>query len=320
MHRLLTVISRGLPVWVLLGAVLAYLLPEAFQWTAWEIFDQKFFTWMFAITMFAVGTVIEPRHFSAVIRSPVPVALGLLTQFTVMPLCAWLVACVAGFSDALTLGFILVGCAPGAMTSNVLTYLARGDTAFSVTLTTIASLLAVVITPLLVELLAGEKLGMTAEKFWASLWTIAWTVAIPVILGLTVRVAVPVGRKLYATTSPAIASVAIVIICCHVIQSNHERLGQIHKSVLICVVIVNAVGFAVGYLLAFLYRFSRERRVTLCIEIGMQNAGMGVVLASTTFEDRPEVAVPSALFAIWCVLTGAGLIEVLKLGRERSDQ
>ena len=275
---------------------------------------------MFVGTMFAVGTVIEPAHFRAVARSPISVILGLLTQFSVMPFCAWIVARVAGFSDDLTLGFILVGCAPGAMTSNVLTYLARGDTAFSVTLTTIASLLAVVATPLLVELLAGEELGMTAAKFWAALWTIAWTVAIPVLLGLGLRLVVPAGRKAYELLSPAVASVAIVVICCHVIQANSDRLAHIPFGVLVGVVVVNAVGFAAGYLLSVVYRFTRERRVTLCIEIGMQNAGIGVVLATTTFSDRPEVALPAALFAIWCILTGAVIIEFLKRGRERDAQ
>lgn len=318
MTRILAVISRGLPIWVLVGSALAFFFPQAFTWTRWEVFGHKFFTWMFALTMLAVGTVIEPRHFSSVAKSPMAVVLGLLTQFTVMPICAWVTARLAGFDPGLTLGFILVGCAPGAMTSNVLTYLARGDTAFSVTLTTLASLLAVVLTPFLVEWLAGAELGVTPEKFWAQLWLIAWTVAIPILLGITLRVLVPVGRKCYEQLSPAVATAAIVIICCYVTRETGEKLATLSLTIFACVAIINAVGFATGYGLGSLYRFSRERRITLCIEIGMQNAGMGVIIATTTFAEDKTVAIPATLFAIWCILTAAVLIEVLKRRRGRA--
>ena len=332
--------SRGLPLWVIAGALWAYYQPEAFVWTGWSfryllggfIFDwdpgvstspfdltgQKTIDWMFAITMFAMGTVIDPGsffpggNFRNVRAGPFarrhlsPVVLGLLTQFSVMPLAAWSTATALGFDDDIKLGFIIVGCAPGAMTSNVLTYLAKGDTAFSVVLTTFASILAVFLTPLLVLLLAGTEM----EIFWLQLWKLTWTVATPLLLGIVLRAWTPRKRALYECLGPGIAVAAIVVICCFVIQWTHDELEGVTTAVFVGVVIVNALGYFLGNLLARVYRFEAARRVTLTIEIGMQNAGMGVILA-TTF-DRPGVAIPAALFTIWCILTAAALIEFLR--------
>lgn len=314
MARVTALISRGLAAWALLGAAAAYAWPQAFAWTAWPLLGQPVAIWMFALTMFAVGTVIDPASFGFLRRRPSSIVLGLATQFTVMPTLAYTAAKFGGFDDDIALGFIIVGCAPGAMTSNVLTYMAKGDTAYSVTLTTLGSILAVVLTPTLVALLAGAEMGVTAADFWSQLWTIAWTVATPLLLGLGVRVAFPGGRRIYEAVSPAVAVVAIVVICCFVIQGARDRLAPaaLGGGVFAWVVLLNALGFALGALLAGVYRLERPQRITLSIEVGMQNAGMGVVLATRTFPDRPAVAIPAALFTIWCILTAAGLIAVLR--------
>lgn len=334
MPRIFHLISRGLVLWVVAGSVSAYIWPAAFSWTKWplsyalggflfhekapaaplpyDLLGQPVSRWMFAMTMFAVGTVIAPRSFVALARHPFSVVGGLATQFTVMPALAFLVSQLCGFEDDIALGFIIVGCAPGAMTSNVLTYLARGDTAFSVTLTTAASILAVFITPVLIEVLGGAELGVTPEKFWLQLWTIAWTVAVPLLLGLGLRAAWPRGQRTFDTVSPAVAVVGIVVICCFVIQWTRDYLAQATPLILAGVVAVNALGFVLGGLLGKLYRLTRAQRVTLSIEVGMQNAGMGVVLAATAFSERPKVAIPAAFFTIWCIVTAAGLIAFLK--------
>ena len=312
MNRIFSAISNYLAVWVVLGAALAYWKPEAFSWIGWTLLGWPLFKWMFAVTMFAVGTVIDGSSFQSLVRHPRPIVLGLLTQFTVMPTLAWITAKFGGFPDAIALGFIIVGCAPGAMTSNVLTYLARGDTAYSVTLTTIASILAVFITPALVWGLAGEELGMSADQFWSQLNTIAMTVAVPLILGLLLRRGTPNARKLYETVGPAVAALAIVVICCFVIEWTHEELGSASLPVFVGVVVINGLGFVLGWALGRLYGLDPARRITLSIEIGMQNAGMGVVLAASSFKDRAAVAIPAALFTIWCIVSAAVLIGVLK--------
>lgn len=315
MKQILSAISNYLAIWVVIGAALAFWKPEAFAWTSWSLLGWPLFKWMFAVTMFAVGTVVDSTSFHSLLRRPRAVGLGLLTQFTVMPTLAWAAATFGGFSETIALGFIIVGCAPGAMTSNVLTYLARGDTAYSVTLTTIASILSVVVTPALVWWLAGEELGMSVDQFWQQLKTIASTVAIPLLGGLGLRRLTPSARQLYATAGPAVAALAIVVICCFVIQWTHEHLGAASLGVVIGVIAINALGFVLGGALGTLYRLESAKRITLSIEVGMQNAGMGVVLAASSFEDRKEVAIPAALFAIWCIVSAAILISILKRRR-----
>lgn len=311
-------LSSGLVFWVLAGAAFAYLVPAALEWTRVPILWGQLFQWMFALTMFAVGTVIETKSFVAVARSPGAVALGVLTQFTVMPLLAWVTARAGGFDRFTALGFIIVGCAPGAMTSNVLTYLARGDTAYSVTLTTVASILAVVVTPSLVFFYAGESLP--DALFWSQLVLIAWTVAIPLVLGIALRrFSSRRVERAFDVVSPGVAGAAIVVICSHVIAAAHDKLAESSLLVFAGVAILNALGYACGYILGRLYRLDRARRVALTIEIGMQNAGLGVVLAAT-FEEAggsEAVAVPAALFTIWCIVTAAGLIAWL--GRRESS-
>ncbi|MBN1441832.1 MAG: bile acid:sodium symporter family protein [Planctomycetes bacterium] len=344
MLRIMNFISRGLVIWVVAGAWAAYVRPEAFAWTRWplryalggflagdapaaaaspyDLLGQPVSTWMFAMTMFAVGTVIDPASFIVLARRPLAVLLGLATQFTVMPALACLFTLAAGLDPDTSLGFIIVGCAPGAMTSNVLTYLARGDTAYSVTLTTIASVMAVFITPLLVRHIGGAELGVRPEDFWSQLWTIAWSVASPLLAGLCLRIALPKGRRVYEAASPAAAVLGIVVICCFVIQWTREHLQAASAGTFAGVVIVNALGFLLGGVLARVYRLPRAQQITLSIEVGMQNAGMGVVLAATTFADRPRVAIPAALFTIWCIVAAAALIALLKRRRaaERAER
>ena len=334
MKRVLSAISDGLALWVILGALSAYSWPEAFAWTGWplryflggflfagepaaaasrfDLLGQPTFMWMFALTMFAVGTVIDPKHFVYLLRRPLSILFGLLTQFTVMPTLAWLTAKFGGFDDDVALGFLVVGCAPGAITSNVLTYLAKGDTAYSVTLTTVASILAVFLTPLLILWLAAEELGMTVDAFWSQIWIIAWTIAAPLALGFALRVLFPSLRRHYDAISPALAVVGIVMICCFVIQWTRDHLAEATVWIFLGVVAINALGFLFGHFLGKLYRLSRAQQITLSIEVGMQNAGMGVVLAASTFADRQAVAIPAALFSIWCILTAATLIAWFK--------
>ena len=131
----------------------------------------------------------------------------------------------------------------------------------------------------------------------------------------------PRAQTFFESFSPAFAAVAIVVICCFVIQKNRDTLAeQTPLTVFIGVVLINALGFFIGGLLGKLYRLSRAQRVTLAIEIGMQNAGMGVVLATSTFKDKPSVPIPATLFAIWCILTAAVLIAFLKRVGRNADK
>ncbi|MBU1190894.1 MAG: bile acid:sodium symporter family protein [Gammaproteobacteria bacterium] len=292
---LIRFLANQLAPLTLLGAILAYLHPPLFL-----IFKASYL-WFFAVTMFALGVVLDPRELQNTLREPKRIGLGVLTQFTVMPALGFAAAYLLPVSDALALGFIIVGCAPGAMASNVIVYLAGGAVAYSVALTTVATMLAPVLTPALVKLLGGVFFEI---EFWPMLQTIVMTVVMPLLLGMGLRRLLGVRLAVARDLAPAFAAVAIVIICSYAVAANQARIADLGPLVMLAVMVVNGLGYLAGWWLARLYRFDFRHRLALAIEIGMQNAGLGVALALKHFQ--PETALPGALFAVWCILTAAG--------------
>ena len=290
--RLLT---GQMALWTLLGAVAAFLHPPLFL-----VFKSSFL-WFFAATMFAMGTVLDTGELRETLRSPGAIGLGVLTQFCVMPALGMAAALLAPVPDAVKLGFIIVACAPGAMASNVMVYLAGGAVAYSVALTTVATILSPVLTPLLVEWLGGVFLDI---PFWPMMQTILLTVVMPLWLGVWLQRFLGTHLELARTLAPAVAAVAIIIICSYAVAANQARIAQVGGWVVAMVIVVNALGYVAGWWLGRVYRFDAEHRLTLAIEIGMQNAGLGVALALRHF--TPDAALPGALFAFWCILTAAG--------------
>jgi len=194
-----------------------------------------------------------------------------------------------------------VACAPGAMASNVMVYLAGGAVAFSVALTTVATFLSPLLTPALVQMLGGVFLEI---PFWPMMQTIMLTVVLPLGAGMLLRNYLGPWLPLARSVSPAVAAIAIVVICSYAVAANQERIAVVGGWVIAMVVLINALGYLAGWGLARIYGFDANHRLTLAIEIGMQNAGLGVALALKHF--APETALPGALFAFWCILTAAG--------------
>ncbi len=290
-------IANGLAPLTLIGAILAYLMPDVFL-----IFG-SIFKWLFAATMFALGLVLEPKELNDTLKHPKRIGLGVLTQFLLMPTMAFILVKLADLPPAIALGFIIVGAAPGAMASNVIVYLAGGAMAFSIAMTTVATFLSPFITPLMVETLGGHLLPI---PFLKMMQTILLTVVLPLTLGMLLRRQLRQGLDVAKEIAPAVAAIAIIIICSYAVAANQARISQVGMDVFLLVVVLNALGYLGGWLLAKLYGFDLRHRLTLAIEIGMQNAGMGVVLALAHFQDTPETALPGALFAVWCILTAAG--------------
>ena len=278
----------------LLGALSAYLHPPLFL-----VFKSSFL-WFFAATMFAMGIVLDTAEVRDTLQRPGRIGLGVLTQYLVMPALGFAAAMLSPVPAEIALGFIIVACAPGAMASNVMVYLAGGAVAFSVALTTVSTILSPLLTPTLVKLLGGVFLEI---PFWPMMQTILLTVVLPLGAGMLLRK--QLGRHLATARalSPAVAVIAIVVICSYAVAANQERIAAVGGWVIVMVVLLNGLGYLAGWGLARLYGFDALHRLTLAIEIGMQNAGLGVALALRHFS--PETALPGALFAFWCILTAA---------------
>ena len=297
-------ISRNLAPLTLAGAVAAFLYPPAF------LVFEGIFLGLFAATMFCLGLVLDPEEARSAWTRPGRIGLGVATQYLLMPALAFGAALLvkhSGGSPALALGFIVVGAAPGAMASNVVVFLAGGAVAYSVAVTTLATFLAPLLTPWLVQTLGGHFLPI---PFWPMMQTILLTVVVPLGAGMLARPRLGRARRWAEEAAPAVAAVAIAIICAYAMAANADRIAAVGPGVLGLVVALNALGYLGGWGLGRLYRFDARHRMTLAIEIGMQNAGLGVALALAHFE--AEAALPGALFAVWCILTAAGATAYLR--------
>lgn len=301
-------LSRNMAILTLVCAITAYVYPPVF------LIFRDYFLWFFAATMFALGVVLKPDEARAALSRPVQIGMGVLCQYSIMPLLGFAAASFAvwqGVAPMLALGFIIVGCAPGAMASNVITYLAGGAVAFSIAMTMLATMLSPLITPAMVKLLGSAYMDI---PFWPMMVTIVWTVVAPLLLGMLLRTQIGNYLVQAENIAPGIASIAIIIICSCAVAANHDRIADTPLLVVLLVILLNGLGYLLGWLAATLFHFDYSYKITLAIEIGMQNAGLGVALALKHFQ--PETALPGALFAVWCIMTAAAMTRHLHKSRE----
>ena len=297
MKRISQLISDYMGVLVLLSAVAALLWPELFSQVKPTVINP-----LLGIIMFGMGLTLRWEDFRVVFARPKDVVTGCLAQFTVMPLLAWLLARIFQLDDALTIGVVLVGCCPGGTASNVITYLAKGDLALSVGMTGVSTLLAPVLTPLLVWLLAGATVDVDVVGM---LLSILWVVILPIVAGLAVKRLWP--RQTSAATDylPALSSLAICAIVLIVIAANAQKLLSSGFIVILVVVLHNVGGLTIGYTLGRMLRLSDAKRRAISVEVGMQNSGLASSLATLHFAAYPMATIPGAVFSVWHNISGA---------------
>ena len=306
--KLVKAVNALFPVWVIIGCTLAFYQPGVFGgWISEQV------TLFFGITMFGIGVTMRLSDAAGTIRRWDKIALGSLAQFTIMPLAAWSLTRVVEIRPELALGLVLTGCVPGAMSSNVLAYIARGNVAYSVALTTVSTALSPWITPALTLLLLGNVVHV---PYVGMMLTIIYSVLLPLAGGMLFRKIA--GRRLdsFIELFPTLSIFAIVVICAVVVARNVELIREASLSLFGLVVALNALGMAGGWYFGRLIRLHEAEKRTLAIEIGMQNAGMGTVLALTHFSHMPGVALPSAIFTVWCIVS-ASLFSLSAYRREK---
>jgi len=309
-HMYWQFLSRNLAPLTLLCAVIAYVYPPAF------LIFKDYFLYFFGATMFALGLVMKPEEARDALSKPVSIIVGVSAQFTVMPAFGFAAAGIAvsnGVEPSIAMGFIIVGCAPGAMASNVISYLLGGAVAFSIAMTMLATTLSPIMTPMLIQWLGNAYMDI---PFWPMMQTILLTVGLPLAAGMLLHHHFPQYQIHYERVAPDLAALAIIIICSYAVAANDERIAQTSWLIFLLVVILNAGGYAAGWVIAGICSFGKRYQITLAIEIGMQNAGLGVALALKHF--APETALVGALFAVWCILTAAGLSRWKKLKQMES--
>lgn len=296
--KTLTAISsfmgRTFAIWVLLFAALGFMLPELFK----QIIP--YIPILLGIVMFSMGLTLSVDDFKEVALRPFQVLIGVLAQFIVMPALALILTMIIPMPPEVAAGVILVGCCPGGTSSNVITYLSKGDVALSVACTSVTTLLAPIVTPFLVSLLASQYLPVDA---WGMFLNIVNVVLLPLALGALCQKLAPQVVKNAVPALPLVGVIGIILIVSGVIGNSKGAIAQSGLLIFSVVVLHNGLGYLLGFFTAKAFGLSLAKRKAIAIEVGMQNSGLGAQLAGKFFS--PETAVPSAIFSVWHNISGA---------------
>ncbi|KAB2494421.1 bile acid:sodium symporter family protein [Priestia endophytica] len=280
-------------LWVVLFSLLSFLYPSSFVWIS------DYISILLGIIMFGMGLTLSLNDFKAVFKQPKSVLIGVVGQYTIMPGLAYGLAVLFQLPPEVAIGVILVGCCPGGTASNVMTYLAKGNTALSVAVTSIATLIAPFMTPVLIMLFASQWLEVSASSLLVSILKI---VLLPIILGIIVKLLFKNGVEKSIKVLPLISVIGIVAVAAGVVAVNAESIADAAIKMIFIVMLHNLFGLFFGWLLARLFRLDEGSQKALSIEVGMQNSGLGAALALAHFS--PIAAVPSAIFSVWHNISG----------------
>ena len=297
MKKLCNYISKYMGAIVVLVAAVALFWPSSFLWVdTWAINP------MLGVIMFGMGLTLSPQDFRIVFSRPKDIIIGCLAQFTVMPLLALGLSWAFALPKELALGVILVGCCPGGTASNVITYLAKGDLALSVGMTATSTLLAPLLTPLLVLMLAGT---MVEVDTIGMLLSIVYVVIAPIVVGLIFQRYLPKFTKSTVPYLPAFSSIVIAFVVGIVVSHNADRLLVGGMIVVLVVMLHNLCGLSLGYIIGRLLGLADSKKRAISIEVGMQNSGLASSLATLHFAAYPLATIPGAIFSVWHNISGA---------------
>ncbi len=287
-------VTDNLALFVVLAGILGVTFPDVFKQLA------PYVPTLLGVVMFGMGMTLTVEDFREVFRRPVEVLIGVVAQFTIMPLVAFALTKIFNLPPELAIGVILVGTCPGGTASNVMTYLARGDVALSVSITLTTTLMAPVVTPLLTFLLAGAQIEVSLS---AMMMSIAQIVLAPVILGVAMNHFLSGVTKKIQPLLPFVSSLAVILIAGAVVALSADKIFSVGLTVAAVVVLHNVCGLSLGYCAAKIFRMDSRKARTVAIEVGMQNSGLAASLSLMYF--NPTAALPGAIFSVWHNFSGS---------------
>lgn len=292
-------LARNTPSFVTLVAVLTFFIPDTFGWVRGDVQ-----TSILGLIMLTMGLTLTKNDFKILASRPLDIAIGSLAQFSIMPLIALALVKGLGLPKEIAVGLILVGCSPGGVSSNIMSFLCKGDVAFSVGITTLSTLLAPLTTPLLMLLLARETVEVDALGMFRS---ILFVTILPIAIGATINGFLGERKRFqeFKKLLPGIAVIALACIVGGVVSAQGANIAKSGALIFAAVFLHNSLGYVIGYATGVAARFTSPKRRTISIEVGMQNAGLATVLATRHFPALPEAAIASAVSCVWHSISGA---------------
>ena len=308
---MIAALTNAFPFWILVASGLALIRPGLFTWFSGPLIPTGL-----AVIMLSMGMTIGFEDLRRIGRERRSVVPGVVLQYTLMPALGWSLAEVFDLPPPLAVGLILVSCCPGGTASNVITFLARADVALSVTMTVASTVLAVLMTPSLTAALAGRRVDVPTGDL---LLDTVQVVIVPVVAGAILTWRFPVASRRILPVAPLIAVVAITLIVGSIIGGGRQQVLDAGLRLVLAVVCLHAGGFFLGYVAGRLVLRREIASRTVSIEVGMQNSGLGVVLAQQNFAN-PLVALPCAISSVFHSLIGSFVAAVWRTSAERHQR
>lgn len=302
LEKLSDLVGKYMAVIVIAVAALALVAPESVSFI-----KTSYVNTLLGIVMFGMGLTLKLEDFKVVFSRPKDVIIGCIAQFTLMPFLAFALTKLFCLSPELAVGVILVGTCPGGTSSNVMTYLSKGDVALSVGMTAVSTILAPILTPLLTLLYAGEKVDVNVMSMFISIIKV---VMVPIILGFIINHFFENFTKKVVRIMPLVSTTAIVAIVAAVVSANAAKILTCGGLIVAAVVLHNLLGYATGYLVGKVLKLDMTKCRAISIEVGMQNSGLATSLAATHFAQYPLATIPGAVFSVWHNISGAVLANI----------
>ena len=306
--RISSFLTRYIGVIIIIFSIIAFCWRDGFAWTT------NYTSMFLGIAMFGMGLTIKMGDFQVVFSRPKEILIGCLAQYTVMPFLAWILAVVLKLPEDLALGVILVGCCPGGTASNVITYIAGGDVALSVGMTIVSTLVAPLATPSLVYVLAGAWVEVS---FIAMVLSVVKVILVPVLLGILIRSILGKQIQKISELLPLISVVSIVMIISGIVAVNADKIISCGMLVLGVVILHNLCGMGIGLAAAKLLKVPYDKVTAIAIEVGMQNSGLAISLATANFAANPLATLPGAIFSVWHNISGSVFAGIRRRGERQ---
>lgn len=304
MKKVSDFIGKFMAIIVLAVAALALFVPKTGLWI-----DLTWINYLLMVVMFGMGLTMKLSDFAVVFKNPKDVTIGCVAQFLIMPALAFALGKLFGLSNELLVGVILVGTCPGGTASNVITYLSKGDTAFSVGMTSINTLLAPLLTPALTYMYLRTSVDVDVKAMFVS---IIQVVLVPIGLGILINKLFGKYLEKVRDSLPTVSVAAICLIIAAVVSHNSERILSTGAIIFVIVILHNLLGYLCGFVIGLIFKMSIPRKKALSIEIGMQNSGLATSLAGTAFPNMAMATVPGAIFSVWHNISGGILAGVFR--------
>ena len=285
-----------------MAVAISLIYPKSFEWVLGKYNGINILNLLLSIVLFTMGTTLKADDFINVFKNPKGIAVGISAQYIIMPLIALALARAFSLDTALTVGLVLVGTVPGGTASDVITFLAKGDVALSVSLTAVSTLISPLLTPVITLLLIGNQIHFNPVDMFISIVEI---VIIPIVVGLILNYKFPDFCEKLKDYLPTISSIVICLIVAGVIGANKQAILTSSIIIIAVIILQYFIAMSLGFAIGRFAGMERKQIITVAIELAFQNSGLSTSLAKTHFPDLSQATVPGALYSVWQNFAGS---------------